>query len=63
MRRLVAVLILLPIAVPTSADVLCPRVSSEHNADVTDLKRFRQFHEWRNQKDEALAIAKERGLI
>ncbi len=57
MRRLATVLFLLPIAASASADVLCPRVTSEHNADVTDLKRFRQFHEWKNKKDEALAIA------
>ncbi len=57
MPRLITVLVLLLISVPASADVLCPRVTSEHNADVTDLKRFRQFHEWKDKKDEALAIA------
>jgi len=57
MRRLVTVLTLLPISVPASAEVLCPRVTSEHNADVTELKRFRQYHKWKDKTDQELAIA------
>ena len=59
MRRLVTVLLLLlpPIAVPASADVLCPRVTSEHTADLTELKRFRQYHKFKDKQDEQLAVA------
>lgn len=35
----------------------CPRVTSEHNADTTDLARFRNFHAWRDKQDNDLAIA------
>jgi hypothetical protein len=44
-------------AAEASAEVLCPRVTSEHNADVTDLTRFRQYHKWKDKKDEELAVA------
>ena len=55
-NRLTVPFILL-FVLPASADVLCPRVTSEHNADVTDLARFRQFHKWKDLSDERLAIA------
>ena len=35
----------------------CPRVTSEHNADTTDLKRFRQFHAWKDKTGGELAEA------
>ncbi len=35
----------------------CPRVTSEHNADTTDLKRFRNFHEWAGKTGNDLAVA------
>ena len=35
----------------------CPRVTSEHNADTTDLKRFREFHAWKDKTGNDLAIA------
>jgi len=35
----------------------CVRVTSEHNADTTDLKRFRDFHGWRDKTGNDLAIA------
>jgi len=35
----------------------CVRVTSEHNADTTELARFRGFHAWRDKKDNDLAIA------
>ncbi len=57
MRQLITLLLLLTFAAPASADVLCPRVTSEHNADTTDLKRFRQYHKWRDKRDQDLAIA------
>ena len=57
MCRSIIFLLFLSIAVPTSAEVLCPRVTSEHNADVTDLKRFRQYHQWSDKQDGGLAIA------
>lgn len=40
-----------------SAAVLCPRVLSEHTADVTDLGRFRQHALWKDKQGEELAIA------
>jgi hypothetical protein len=40
-----------------SAEVLCPRVTSEHNADTTDLKRFRHYERWKDKTGEELAIA------
>ncbi|MDP6558174.1 MAG: hypothetical protein QGG71_26145 [Pirellulaceae bacterium] len=57
MRTLIGVLLLLTIGVPASAEVLCPRVTSEHNADLSDLGRFRQYHKWKNKQDQELAIA------
>jgi hypothetical protein len=38
------------------AKVLCVRLTSEHNADTTDLMRFRQFHQWKNKTGNDLAI-------
>lgn len=35
----------------------CPRVTSEHNADTTDLARFRNFAPWKEKKGNDLAIA------
>ncbi len=57
MRGFAALLIPLLIAMPASADVLCPRVTSEHNADVADLKRFRRYHKWQDKKGADLAVA------
>ncbi len=57
MRKLIAVVVLLPMAVPAAAEVLCPRVTSEHNADVTELKRFRRYHRFKDKQDEELAVA------
>ena len=49
--------LILTIPVTVSADVRCPRILSEHNADTTDLGRFRQFHKWKDKTDQDLAIA------
>src|SRR5690554_1473010 len=40
-----------------SGILYCPRVTSEHNADTTDLHRFRNFHKWKDKENEELAIA------
>lgn len=40
-----------------SGVLYCPRVTSEHNADTTDLSRFRKFHKWKYKENEELAIA------
>ncbi len=37
--------------------VACIRLTSEHTADVTDLGRFRQFHQWKDKTGNDLAIA------
>ena len=37
----------------TTARVICPRLT----ADTTDLKRFRQFHEWKDKNGNELALA------
>jgi hypothetical protein len=57
MRSLAALILLAPLAVPAAADVLCPRVISEHNADTSDLGRFRRFHRWKDKTGGDLAIA------
>ncbi len=43
--------------VVSRARVTCIRVNSEHNADTTDLKRFRQFPAWNDKSDNELALA------
>jgi hypothetical protein len=45
------------LSMQASAAVLCPRVTSEHNADVTDLARFRQYPKWKDKAGQDLAIA------
>jgi len=39
------------------AMVVCPRVTSEHTADTTDLRRFRQFASWKDKTGNDLALA------
>jgi hypothetical protein len=39
------------------AKVLCVRVTSEHTADTTDLRRFRQFSQWKDKTGNDLALA------
>ncbi len=41
----------------SSAMVTCVRVTSEHNADTTDLQRFRQFAPWKDKTGNDLALA------
>jgi hypothetical protein len=50
---------MLSLTVPTTAvaKVTCIRVISEHTADTTDLKRFRQFSVWKDKSGNDLALA------
>jgi hypothetical protein len=48
---------LVALATCAPAAVLCPRIVSEHNADTSDLGRFRQFHKWKDKTGQELAIA------
>ncbi len=60
--RLVLILIVVcllgaPAGAGSPGRAYCPRVTSEHNADTTDLKRFRNFHRWRAKAGNDLAVA------
>ena len=44
-------------SVISRARVTCIRVNSEHTADTTDLKRFRQFSAWKDKSGNDLACA------
>ncbi len=57
MRWLAFLFCLLLPAVEVRSEVLCPRVLSEHNADVTDLRRFREYHQWKDKRGQELAVA------
>jgi len=57
MRPSLCLFVVLMISAVGAAQVYCPRVTSEHNADTTDLKRFRNFHPWKDKSGNALAIA------
>ena len=57
MRQLVISCFLLIAVASVRGEVLAPRVISEHTADVTDLRRFRQHHLWKDKEGDALAIA------
>jgi hypothetical protein len=41
----------------SAAKVACIRLTSEHTADVTDLGRFRAYHQWKDKTGNDLAIA------
>jgi len=41
----------------STARVTCIRLTSDHVADTTDLKRFRQFHQWKDKTGNKLALA------
>ncbi|MHC4111943.1 MAG: hypothetical protein ACYSUY_12780 [Planctomycetota bacterium] len=43
--------------VTSQARVTCIRINSEHTADTTDLKRFRQFSAWKDKGGNDLALA------
>ncbi len=56
--RSISLLLLIFVFTPlTEGRVLCPRVISEHNADVSDWKRFREYHAWKDKTGQELAIA------
>jgi hypothetical protein len=56
--RVVIVLLILAGAAGTSkAKVTCIRLTGEHTADTTDLKRFREFAAWRDKEGNELALA------
>ena len=57
MRLWLSLLLILPLSVAARAQVYSPRVTGEHNADTTDLARFRNFRAWADKKDNDLAIA------
>jgi hypothetical protein len=57
MRQLLTLSLLFTLLPGLCAEVLCPRVRTEHTADVTDLGRFRQYHRWKEKQGEELAIA------
>ena len=50
-----ALCLLMPTVAP--ARVTCIRLTSNHIADTTDLKRFRQFHQWKDKTGDELALA------
>jgi hypothetical protein len=52
-----AVLFCSLIPITSTARVTCIRLTSNHIADTTALKRFRQFHEWDNKNGNELALA------
>jgi hypothetical protein len=57
-RAVAAFLVLAWVGCPTSrALVVCPRVTSEHTADTTDLRRFRRFAPWKDKAGNDLALA------
>lgn len=59
LAALLSMLVLLVSAVNVFAQgrAYCPRVTSEHNADTTELSRFRNFHLWKEKSGNELAIA------
>jgi len=57
MRCHFAALLILLLTQELQAEVLCPRVTSEHNADTSDLGRFREYHKWKDKEGQELAIA------
>jgi len=57
MRAVIVVLLLAVFAAWAHGRAYCVRVTSEHNADTTDLKRFRNFHAWKDKTGNDLAYA------
>ena len=52
-----AVILCLLVPVASTARVTCIRLTCNHIADTTDLKRFRQFHPWKDKTGNELALA------
>ena len=57
MRFIVLTCLMVSFSAVAFAGVLCPRVTTEHNADTSDLGRFRQFHQWKDKTGQDLALA------
>ena len=57
MRNALVSILMLLLPVVAFGGVLCPRVTTEHNADTSDLGRFRQFHQWKDKSGQDLALA------
>ena len=57
MRNTLLIVLVFLLPAGAVADVHAPRVLSEHNADTSDLARFRQFHQWKGKTGQELAIA------
>ncbi|MFW6158220.1 MAG: hypothetical protein ACOC8E_02545 [Planctomycetota bacterium] len=57
MRFILLTCLMMSISAAAFAAVLCPRVLSEHNADTSDLTRFRRFQKWKDKTGQDLAIA------
>ena len=55
--RLLPILALTFAAGLAQGQVYCPRVTSQHNADTSDLKRFRDFRQWKDKRGNDLAVA------
>jgi hypothetical protein len=56
-RFAVAAVLCLIIPAACTARVTCIRLTCDHVADTTDLKRFRQFHQWKDKTGNELALA------
>lgn len=54
--RTVSIFMLLISLSDSYARVLCPRVTSEHTADLSDWQRFRNFHQWKDKSGQDLAL-------
>ena len=57
MNRLATAIVVGLASVAAQGQVYCPRVTSQHNADTTDLARFRNFHKWKDKQNGDLAVA------
>jgi hypothetical protein len=55
--ELVSLFVTLFLCLTAAGRVTCIRITSEHNADVTDLDRFRQYPAWKDKEGNELALA------
>ena len=54
---IISLLITALFAQAPQARVIAPRITSEHNADLSDWNRFRNYHQWRDKRGNELALA------
>jgi len=52
-----SIFVYLSVTAVCNAQVTCIRLTCDHIADTTDLKRFRDFDAWKDKTDNGLAIA------